>query len=59
MIPSLSRQKIYKLHYVNFIKDIFLGKFLKGNDIPSLENDLKKYLKIKNIFGCQINCKSW
>ena len=26
MIPSLPRQKIYKLHHFNFIKDVFLGK---------------------------------
>ena len=49
MMPSLPRQKIYKLHYTNFIKDIFVGKFLKGNDISNLENDLKKYLNIKNV----------
>ena len=49
MIPSLPRQKIYKLHYANFIKDIFIGKLLKGNDISNLENDLKKYLNIKNV----------
>ena len=49
MMPSLPRQKIYKLHYASFIKDIFIGKFLKGNDILNLENDLKKYLNIKNV----------
>ena len=48
-MPSLPRQKIYKLHYTNFIKDIFVGKFLKGNDISNLENDLKKYLNIIKI----------
>ena len=49
MMPSLPRQKIYKLHYVNFIKDIFVRKFIKVNDISNLENDLRKYLNIKNI----------
>ena len=48
-MPSLPRQKIYKLHYANFIKDIFLGKFIKGQDISNLENELKKYLDIKNV----------
>ena len=48
-MPSLPIQKIYKLHYANFIKDIFVGKFLKGNNISNLENDLKKYLNIKNV----------
>jgi len=49
MMPSLPRQKIYELHYANFINDIFVGKFLKGNNISNLENDLKKYLNIKNV----------
>ena len=49
MMPSLPRQKIYKLHYANFINDIFVGKFLKGNDILNLEDDLKKYLNIKKM----------
>ena len=29
--------------------DIFLGKFIKGQDISNLENELKKYLDIKNV----------
>jgi len=49
MTPSLPRQKIYKLHFINFIKDFFLRKFTKGNNILPLENDLKKYLNIKNV----------
>jgi perosamine synthetase len=49
MIPSLPRQKIYKLHLINFIKDFFLGKFTRGNNILPLENDLKKYLNVKNV----------
>ena len=50
MIPSLPRQKIYKLHHINFIKDVFLGKITRGNNIFSLENDLKKYLQTKKTY---------
>ena len=46
MMPSLPRQKIYKLHYVNFIKDIFVRKFIKVNDISNLEND--QSIKVTN-----------
>ena len=49
MIPSLPRQKIYKLHHINFIKDVFLGKITRGNNILPLENDLKKYLNTKYV----------
>ena len=49
MIPSLPRQKIYKLHHFNFIKDVFLGKITSGNNILPLENDLKKYLNVKYV----------
>ena len=43
----LSRQRIYKLHYIDFILDLIIGRFFSGKSISILQNNLKEYLNIK------------
>lgn len=42
-----SRQRIYKLHYIDFILDLILGRFFSGKNISILQENLKKYLNIE------------
>jgi len=45
----LPRQKIYKLHYFDFLIDIIKGNFDSGESISKLENQLIDYLNIKYV----------
>ena len=59
MMPSLPRQKIYKLHYANFIKDIFVRKFIKVNDKIDNSFDItKQQLKINLKEGVKVERKT-
>ena len=49
MIFPSPRQRIYKLHYFDFIIDSIFGKFNSNRYVKKLENTLAKDLNVKNI----------
>jgi len=49
MMSLLPRQKIYKLHYFDFLIDIIKGNFNSNKSIKELEDQLVNYLKIKYV----------
>lgn len=46
---SLPRQKIYKLHYIDFIIDVIKGNFNSNKSIKDLEDKLVHYLNTKYV----------
>ena len=49
MTFPLPRQKIYKLHYLDFITDVIKGDFNSNKSINELEVQLENYLNIKHV----------